>query len=187
MIHYTLLPEKEMRILRREYRIRVFIVLIFFISCAIFIGMGFMVPSFILSYTQEKESIRKIELMQKDREVSGIDNILGELSKSGELLKKLKEDADPVVFSDIIRSIINYKSTLISIQAIQITKNKEASSTIEMIVQGKAPTRELVLDFKKKLDQDSRIIKVELPISDLAKSKDLVFSMRITLKTPNED
>lgn len=187
MIHYTLLPEKEMRRLRREYRVRVFIFLLFFISCAITVGIGFLIPSYILSYNQEKESIKKIESIQKDREVSGIDNILKELSNSSDLLKKLKVDENPVIFSDIIKIVLNYKSGGVSIQAIQITKNTEASSTVEMILQGKATTRERVLEFKKKLEQDERIVKVELPISDLAKSKDLVFSIRITLNIPYEN
>lgn len=182
MIHYTLLPEKEMRSLKREYRTRVFIILLFFISCGIIIGIISLFPAFILSYSQGKDSIEKIETIHKNRESRGIDLISKELSDNYQMIKKLKSENGIAKVSDIIFEISKLRPNQISLNSFQIDKTKEtATSSISVIIQGKAMARESLIIFKKNLESDKRIIKVELPISDLAKSKNVPFSVRLTL------
>lgn len=182
MIHYTLLPEKEMRALRREYRIRVFVVLFFFISCGIVVGIGSLMPSYLSSYTSEKEAIEKVASIKQDRKVSGMDNLSKELNQSYELVKKLKTDEDSLIFSDIIKKIIGHRKSSISINSIQLSRIDDVLSSSEIILQGKSTTRDALLDFKKSLEADASISKIELPISDLAKSKDINFAIRIRIK-----
>lgn len=182
MIHYTLLPEKELRALKREYRTRILIVLICFISCGIIVGIISLLPSYILSYTQEKDSIGKLESVKKSRVDNGADTYSKELSDSSDILQSLKKDHDPIIFSEILKRIIQYKNKSVSLNAFQISKTPNASSSIEMMILGKAMTRESLLEFKKNIEQDAGILKVELPLSDLAKSKDVSFSLKINFK-----
>lgn len=182
MIHYTLLPEKEMRSLKREYRIRVFITLIFFISCGIIIGIMSLFPAFILSYSQGKDSLDKIETIQKSRESRGIDTISKDLSDNYQMIKKLKTGNGMMKVSEIVFEISKLRPSQISLTSLKIDKEKEtATSSISIILQGKAIARESLITFKKNLEGDKRIIKVELPISDLAKSKNISFSVRLIL------
>jgi hypothetical protein len=51
---------------------------------------------------------------------------------------------------------------------------------VTVVLQGKALTREGLIAFKKNLEQDKRFSGVELPISDLAKSKDIPFALRLS-------
>ena len=182
MIHYTLLPEKEMKSLKREYRTRVFIVLCFFVSCGIIIGIIYLFPAFILSYSQGKDSLEKIDTIQKSRELRGIDTISEELSDNYQMIKKLKTDNGMTKVSEIVFEISKLRPSQISLTSFQINKTKEtATSSISVIIQGKAAARESLITFKKNLENDKRIIKVELPVSDLAKSKNISFSVRLTL------
>ncbi len=182
MIHYTLLPETEIKSLKREYKTRIFIVLLFFISCGITVGIISLFPSFILSYTQEKNSLQKIESFQKNRVDNGSAEFSRELSESSIILQKLKADQDHVVFSDMLKRIIQYKNKSVALYSFQILRTSTASSSLEMVLQGKALTRESLLEFKRAIEQDASVLRVELPLSDLAKSKDISFGLRIHFK-----
>ena len=85
MIHYTLLPEKEIKTLKREYRIRLAIFLLFFMSCAVFVGTGSLVPAYVFSYSQEKETVSRLESFQKDRKDRGINEVSKSLNDINEV------------------------------------------------------------------------------------------------------
>lgn len=182
MIHYTLLPEKEMKSLRTEYRIRVMVVLLFFISTAIIIGVCSLIPSYVISYSQEKDALLKNQSVEKSAAEKQHEVYSAELTASSEILKKIKSEQAPIIFSDLIRKIVNYKNKNIAFDSIQLSQTQDASSTAELILQGKASTRDILINFKKTLEKDSGIVKVELPASDLAKNKDIEFALRIKFK-----
>ncbi len=180
--HYTLLPEKEIKSLKIEYRIRILVVLLFFISCAMIIGICSLLPSYILSYAQEKNSVQKVqsinESLDKDHDIFSAD-LLG----SYKIIKKIKLEQNNIIFSNYLKKIDSYKNDFIVFNSFQLSKSQEtSSSTSEMILQGKAKTRNSILQFKKVLESNSEILKVELPLSDLTKNKDIDFAFRIKFK-----
>ena len=184
MIHYTLLPEKEIKELKREYRIRLFISILFFISIAIVIGIFSLMPAFIMSYSQEKSALNQIELVRKNRNSKEIENIIKELKQDSDDLKKININ-NKVSYSEIISDIISEKGSGISLNSFQfIIPVNTASSTISFVIQGKSLTRDALIKFKNKLESNPSISSVELPVSDLAKSKDIDFSIKISLILP---
>ncbi len=140
-------------------------------------------------HTQANDSIRKFDTVQKSRESRGIDLALKELKQSNDIVKKLKADDSNLQFSVIIQKVLENKLPDITFSAIQISKSndKSASSSMEVIVQGKSQSRESLLAFKKNLEANPAILKVDLPISDLAKSKNIAFAFRLLLKKQNEN
>lgn len=181
MIHYTLLPEKEMRSLKREYRTRLLIFFLFFLSCSILIGILALVPAYYFSYSQEKESINRFSAIQKSRQEQGTTNLIKELSQDSDILKKLSRSKESVIWSQIISEITNHKATGITITSLALSKPINATSTIGIALQGKASTRDALIQFKNKLEADPSIVKVGLPVSDLAKSKDIMYSITISI------
>lgn len=183
MIHYTLLPEKEIKSLKKEYRTRLFIVLLFFISYAILAGIVSLIPSYVFSYNQEKEALKNLQVLQADRHERGTDTIIKDLSDAQELIKKLKKHEDTVEFSQTISEVIAHKTPEIFLQSFQISQPVDtASSSLSVIIQGKSSTREALIAFKKSLEQNPLISKIDLPVSDLAKSKDISFSLNLTIQ-----
>lgn len=184
MIHYTLLPKIEMKKLRREYRTRLIILFSFFISFAVLIGICSLAPAYIYSYSQEKEALGKAQSIQKSLKESGTDEIWRDLRQASEIITRLKGNTPSKPFGDIVASIIADKNTNIKINSFNFTEIIDASSTpiFSVNIAGKSGTREGLVSFKKKLETDDYIQSVELPVSDLAKSKDIDFSMRITIK-----
>ena len=182
MIHYTLLPEKEMRNLRREYRVMIFILLMFFCSSAILIGIASLFPAYILSLTQEKESSTKQEVLKKDRAISGIDSIIDEFKKTSEILNKLKTNKKEEVFSQTIKSVIDNRIPNITYNSIFMDRVEDNNQEMQIEIQGISSTRESVLAFKKSLESNPFISKIEFPISDLIKTKNISYAVRFRLK-----
>ena len=97
-------------------------------------------------------------------------------------MNKLILDDIKIYPSSILDRVLLYKSSSISITSFQIDIEDMASSSATAIIQGKSLTREKLLEFKKKLEQDSAIIDIEMPISDLAKEGNSPFAIRFKLK-----
>ena len=183
MIHYTLLPEDEMKRLRREYRMRFFIVLLFFISCALFIGIVSLLPSYILSTNKENRALAQAQEVQKKREASGADQVEKDLVKAQTIARKILAENTSFYYSDIIQHILSHRSNKITVTSFEASRDTGTSTPVRVIIQGKAVSREGLTTFKSVLERDSFFTQVELPVSDLAKSKDISFSMRLTIST----
>lgn len=180
MIHYTLLPEEEIRKLRKEYRIRFIIILFFFISCAIIIGILSLFPSYILSRNQGSQAEKSREELQKSREERGIAQVEKELDQSKKIINEIDAELPKAVFSDLVTSIASHRTSSILISDFELKSTQaKGTTTVEIVIQGKALTRDALLSFKKSLDQDKRFSSAELPISDLARSKDIPFAIRL--------
>jgi hypothetical protein len=181
MIHYTLLPEKEIKALKREYRMRLVIFFLFFMSVAVLVGIFSLAPAFVISYTQEKEALEHLKKVEKNRKDKGLDSVVKELSETNLIIKKLEENTNDIVFSKVIFKIIGYKTNGLTIKSFDVSKAPNATSTVDVVIQGKASTRDSLISFKNKLESDPLISNLQLPVSDLAKSKDISYSIKISI------
>ena len=155
---------------------------LFFISCSIVLGIFSLAPAYILSFSEKKEIMQKLESSNRDRRENGTEAIMKDLKKSNTQIKSIKSYDKSLIFSDIIALIISHKNSGIYINSLQFQKSSDPESKLrEMIVQGKAITRESLVSFKNKLELEEKISKVELPVSDLAKSKNISFSIKLSL------
>lgn len=55
----------------------------------------------------------------------------------------------------------------------------------QLVVSGKAKTRQAVIDFVKKLRTQPGVVSVNLPVSDLAKANDIDFSVDVSINPQN--
>lgn len=185
MINYTLLPEKETKSLKREYRTRLFVVLFFFISCGIAVGILSLTPAYILSYFQEQRALEDVKIIEKGRQDRGTDTIISALASTTDITSRLKGHEDSIVFGDVIARTLLHRPSQVTLTSFQISKipvEGALPTSVEVVLQGKASTREALVNFKKQLEGDVGISKVELPLSDLAKSKNILFAVKFNLQ-----
>jgi hypothetical protein len=182
MIHYILLPAEERHALRREYRLRLVIILLFFVSLAALIGIAALVPSFLYSYTQEKSAIEGQQVIQKLRKESGADQIENDLVLSQAIAKRILTEKDPVVYNQVVQNILSHRSKGLSITSFALLKDNGTTTAAKISLSGKAATRDSLLQFKNDLLNDKLFTEVDLPLEDLAKSKDVSFNMNFKLK-----
>lgn len=182
MIHYTLLPDEEIKSLRHEYRVRFFIILAFFVSCGILLGILSLLPSSLLSYAQEVQVNERTAALQQSRKASGAEQIEKDLAQSQATAQKILADTNKISYFDSIQKIALHRTPQVLISSFEITHEEGTSSPYLAVIQGKAGTRDALIAFKTALEEDASFASVDLPLSDLAKSKDIAFAVKLTIK-----
>ncbi|HEY4494767.1 MAG TPA: hypothetical protein VJC02_01545 [Candidatus Paceibacterota bacterium] len=182
MIHYTLLPENEMKSLRHEYRIRLIILALFFICSIVVVGILILIPSYVISDVQEKGALNRVKELKSSQEASGVAEIEKNLALVENITKRIIANDNNISYSSLIEDVISHKTKEVKINSFSVSKATGTSTPVEIIVQGKASTRDSLVIFKNNIESDKQFSKVELPVSDLAKSKDIGFALRLTVK-----
>jgi predicted PurR-regulated permease PerM len=180
-MRHTLLPLHERITLRRAYRIRAVTVLLFLLSISIFIGIVALFPSFIKSYSEENAIMGTISSVTEDKDNASAKALLDNMASSKKLLSSLSTVTSQQKNSAIINSII---STRESLRLTSMSITKVSTSTVSVIIQGIAPTRNSLLSFKNRLESAAPGNKVDLPVSELSKSSNIQFSLKLTQQLP---
>ena len=179
-MHHTLLPIPERKALRTEYRIRVLVVLCFMLSLAGLIGIAALFPAFVRASSEEHSQFDTVASLQKDKKDSGVSQIEAELSADSALLKGLATAPQGARLSSVIEGLVGSRGTL-QFTSLAVSR---AAGGFSVVIQGLAPTRDALLAFKSRLEAMAPGNKVTLPISELAKSADIQFSIQLTESLP---
>ncbi len=174
-MNYTFLPQYERSRLKTEYRVRALVVLTFVMSVSVIIGVVSLFPTFIFSKIEEKNQLSMIAETNKKNDESGLSDIKAKLTKSNLLLSKAEESLKAPVYSSVVKDIINAKGVL-KIDSISFTNS--STSTVDVFVQGFSANRENLLAFKDRLESIFPGKSIDLPLSDLAKNRDIKFSLK---------
>ncbi len=163
--------------MHREYYMRVAIVSVAVLAVAVTLGAVALFPADIRARVSDRAAVQAIAVAKNKNTLSNLDQADRELAQASTLLAALGTDANQPQFSAVIRSIILVHSrVLLSSFAI----DREGSSTINVTLQGIAPTRDDLLAFKSRLEALTSGATVDLPISTLAKNVNVPFSLRLT-------
>lgn len=179
---YTLLPEKQIKGLQKEYHIRIFILFLLCVSGAIWIGIGSLLPSYILSVGQERSAENQVLEIQKSTKAPVNASATAEVAASNANILLVKNAEDNILFSTIIENIVADRISGVSINDIELAHapvNGNPNQT-NIAVRGIASNRDVLVNFEHKLSGDPEFSSVVLPISDLTKSQNIAFSITMT-------
>lgn len=179
MLH-TLLPTPERRALRREYRIRALTVFLFALSVAGVLGVALLSPAFIRASAEQASAENDLSAIKKAKDLSGLTAIQQQVAIGQKLLGVLSGGLAHPNLSLLIEGLTRERAT-VRITSIDIAYT--ATTTVLATIQGLAPTRDMLLSFKSRLERDEPGSKVDLPVAELAKSTDIPFSIKVTLQT----
>ncbi len=179
---YTLLPEEQIKNLAREYHIRLFILGFFFLSGAVWIGIGSLLPSYIISVMQEQKAQEHLQQIEKTTQTPVNVGIAAEVAASNAAILRIKAAQDPVIFSSIIENIANHRIPGVTLSSIDISHaaTAENPSQTRITIHGKATTRDIFVAFQRSLAVDPAFSNVTLPISNLAKGVNIEFVLTMT-------
>jgi len=179
---FNLLPFEERKRLQKEYLLRILVLFFWGIFITGIIGLASLLPAYFLSktkyrsVTEEHQSLTKIlELKEKN------DNLASLLKELEEETTVLGNKTSILLPTDIFQKIIGKKSNAISLGAFtyQIVPDKKDPNKKSLVVSGIAQTRESLVAFVDKLRGDSVFSRVDLPVSNLAKSSKINFSLTL--------
>jgi type IV pilus assembly protein PilM len=177
----NILPEINKKNIRKEYWVRFSTILFNLIGLFIFISIVLLFPSFFVSSLKEKmvkdnlESFNKenVELMNND-----IDKIAVDINSKLKILSKTESPYS--IYNEIINDILLNKVDGITLNQILFDREKIDHSIIEL--RGVAINRDALRNFKTALDNNTKYLEVNLPVSHFLEKKDLNFFISIRLK-----
>ncbi len=158
------------------------ILVLFFIASgfSIFVLSVSLSPSYFLSRTKVSFIHTKLETQKKeavpvpDRQTVAD---IASLDKKLQVIEKT-ENTSFIISEKVINSIIRKKTFEIKISKISYQTDSIKGKNI--IVGGTSPSREVLLLFRKALEDDPTFKNVDLPISNFVKGSDINFSLTLT-------
>ena len=181
----NLLPLVEKKNIKQEYRMRVYIVSLLFLSVLIIIAIVSLLPLYIssLSKLNDIRSQMEVEKQKASYAAEEQDPIKITREVNAKLAILGKKDSALPQSSNLITTIVGYKPDNIKINAIFYDRGLAEG---KILLNGIAEDRETLLSFLKLLEGEKIFTKVDLPISSFVKEKDIEFSIKITTKVENK-
>ncbi|MEK7609868.1 MAG: hypothetical protein AAB470_01975 [Patescibacteria group bacterium] len=175
-MRHSFLPIQEQKIFKKEYLYHIAVVALFLLAATGLVGVCSLFPAYIYVYIEGSSINDTIVSSGKDKNISEILGIEKELRSDMLLINSLSESFSSIRYSDLIEQITSARGP-ISIDSIRFESISTSTATI--FLSGTAPTRESLISFKTRLETLNKGNKVDLPISGLAKNKDISFSLKV--------
>lgn len=175
----NLLPKKEQDSLKKDYSLRRLDVTLFLVCIILAISLVLIFPSYILSKVRATNASLDLETVKKATNAA---NPSDDLTRS---LREAKEKAVSLGISQKTTSVYDLvhtfesKSSAIKIQDIAYVRGADDTT---IVIRGRADDRESLTALQKQLNANPNFSRVDLPISNFAKDKNIDFSMNITVK-----
>ncbi len=176
----NVLPDKEKKILCREYWMRFFIIFFNLASLVGVFAIFLLFPSFFLSRLQEGLINEKIETFNKENIgliENDIDKIIPDINSKLTILDKRKSERE--FTEDILEKVLINRNSGITFSRILFNKEAEESA---LEINGVAKSRDDLRLFKTNLENSGNYSMVDLPISNFLEKNDLDFSILMKLK-----
>lgn len=174
----NLIPPSAKKSIIIEYWKRVIAVWLCLFSTVFIILSVFLLPTHIALRSQIGY-LEKTVSESVDR-VSNYDISATELVTASTQARVLLDNVASNTPSDLINALNTHAGNNVSVNNFQFIK---LTTTPTIKLAGLANTREDLARFRDAVTADKRFAKVDLPISNLIKEKDLLFSMEIALAT----
>lgn len=179
----NLLPEEYKAHLRREYRLRFFVLSTLFVIFAVVIGVVALVPGsisigedYFLGNAQDNRTPATDEPQKNQETLQALKDFQSTL-----LVLDPKKEGTEVPLSDLIRLVVQQKPIKVSLDSFSFaTENEE---TKRLVVSGHASDRESLVSFSQRLSGNNTFAQVDLPISNLSKKENIDFSISLSIKT----
>lgn len=177
---YKLLPDEERAKIQAEYSRRRYVVMLSASITVIVVGMVGLFPSYMLSNARQNEVEERIKITGE----FGLDENKAELqawlARLNLKLRTLSPKLDQDRPSDLIEEVINRRAVGIKITSFDWAKAEEAGNTLS--ISGTARDRQALIAFEGSLNASGRFATVALPISNLAREKDINFQVKLSPK-----
>ncbi len=176
---FNLLPETFKEKIKAEYKLRRLVLILAFV---IFIQSSFLIflfPSWLISLYKEKEVASQIEEINKSSVAANANSISSIIKSTNSKLKVINNTLEYPRLIPFVDTVISKKSE--NIHLIGILYSGTGRSTATLSIEGISSTREALVSFVKNLEKSGMFRKVDLPVSNLAKDKDIKFSMSLTI------
>lgn len=160
---------------------RVTVVSIVALAAALLIGCIALFPAFIRGVEDSHAAAGAVTADSKNNVTDvALNAAKADLSAANTLASTLIADDTQGGFTDVIRSIVGVSGG-VSLSGIDLAYAD--AKTVNAVLTGGAPTRDGLLAYRSRLEALFST-KIDIPISELAKSTSLGFNLHLTIKLP---
>jgi len=175
---FKLLTEKGRQKMIHEYVMRRTAVILLAIIFVLTVGIIGLLPSYMLSNVRNDETREWVNIINRS---VGLEENEGELQawllETNRRLRTLSPKLDVDRPTDFIGQILEQRIDNISIENFSWTKTGDKAT---FLIAGVASDRQALVTFENKLSSSGYFSNVTLPLSDLAKDKDVDFQIKLS-------
>lgn len=174
----NVLPQKERKRFEMEYKLRLVVVILALLSIAIVFGAILLLPSFFVSQLKEESIMRQSELLQRAIAIRESDTSTALLVALRSKVEALEAVQGQVLQTKLIETISQNTDASVTVDAFYYTRGAGGGES-QLKITGRAATRTALISFVDRLKQESLFSMVDLPVSNLAKDSNIVFSITL--------
>lgn len=175
---FKLLTEEEGRKVSSEYSTRRAIVILISIIVVIIVGIVGLLPSYVISNARQHEIIEHNKIIADNSLTEGNEDALNAwLEDINQKLETLSPALDKDKPSAFIDKILEHKTSGIVITEFSWLRIKDE---IILSVSGVADNRQSLIMFENNINSSKYFSTVTLPVSNLAKDRDIDFQMKLS-------
>lgn len=174
----NLIPPQAKKGVVKEYWTRVVSVWFYTWSAGLLGGVLIMVPAYVLISSQV--SVYEASAKTASEKVASFEDVSKGLAASSQQAGKLVTSFRQSLISERIKSLRLLEKPGITISEFTVGRVDEVYEPIQ--VTGTARDRQALAAFRNRLLAEPNVASVDLPISNLAKDRDIQFSLTVTLK-----
>ncbi len=178
---FNVLPDILKQEIIHEYRSRRFLIIVLFVLSLQIFALVLLFPSWITSLYREKKSAVALEAMNQSLLAKNVSSVGDLIQVTNKKLRVLTTTLEYPKIVPLLQSISDNKIPAIHIN--RISDSSENSAASEIILSGVAETRDDLVKFIKNLNTIQSIASVTSPIGNLAKNKNIDFTIQIILKS----
>lgn len=176
---FNVLPENLKMQIKKEYRLRLLIVIFICIIFVLSSLLIFMLPPWVISSYKEWDVSSRVSNVSKSLSASNANAISAVVSSTNLKLNIINNTLQYPEITPIINVILINKTSGITIREFLYTSPNPQEGSIT--INGVANSREALVRFSKTLEQTKVFKTVDLPVSNLAKGKNIEFSVNLTI------
>ena len=176
----NLIPAEAKKRILREYWLRAVTVWFFLWSCAILLGVTLLVPSYVLINLQIKAYASSAQTANEKNE--NYESVAKELEHASKLAAAVSEQFQRPTMTQYLSRIKSLESA--DAQVTRVNLSRDGESVREISISGTAASRQALADFRNRLREEDGVESVDLPISNLAKDRDIPFELTVTFVKP---
>lgn len=179
---FNLLPEKEKKIIRRQYRMRKIIVILGFLSFIIFSSLIFLIPSYVLTLFKVQEMKTEISIVKNDLIGKNHQLLEEQVTDLNRRIKQVSLDQENPEFHDLIDKVLSEKPREVRVTGflLQEVEDPARRNTFKIQMTGVSDTRSALVKYTDILEETGLYGKVDLPIESLASQFDTDFNLNLT-------
>ncbi len=174
----NLIPPIAKKRVIREYRFRVVSVWLILLSLVLLISSALVTPTLLL--VNSLVEANELDLSEVREDQSANEEISKIIKTNNEIVKQVNNSQERVKFSELIYLLDDLAAEEVNLTQFTFQEVDGKIDVISLI--GFADTRGSLSDFREVLDKHESFSDIKLPISNLAKDRDITFSMQVTYK-----